>query len=152
MRKLNDSARKRLDDRLATARPVSRLGPPPKGWIRALRDGLVMSGPQLARRMRVSPQSIEQAEKSEANGTIQLATLRKYAEALDATLVYALVPNTSLEETVQTRARKIAENALTRVSHTMRLEDQQTSKADFEARIDDYIRNELSDRDLWSEM
>jgi predicted DNA-binding mobile mystery protein A len=99
----------------------------------------------------VSRQNIEQTEKSEVSGTIQLATLRKYAEALDATLVYALVPNSSLDAMVKQRAREIAIKALMRVSHTMRLEDQETNQSDLEARIDDYIRHELSDRDLWSE-
>ena len=151
MRRFNDRARTRLDERLAQAKPVSRFVPPPKGWIRAIRDALGMSGGQLARRLGVSPQNVEQTEKSEVAGTVQLATLRRYADALDTTLVYALVPNTSLDELVRQRARGIALKALMRVSHTMRLEDQETSKADLEARIDDFIRNELNDRDLWSE-
>jgi predicted DNA-binding mobile mystery protein A len=151
MRKFNDRARTKLDARLDQARSMLGLTPPHKGWIRALRDALGMSGGQLARRLGVSPQNVEQTEKSEVTGTIQLATLRKYAEALDTKLVYALVPNTSLDDLVKQRARQLAINALSRVSHTMRLEDQETSKTDLEIRIDDYIRNELNDRDLWSE-
>jgi predicted DNA-binding mobile mystery protein A len=143
--------RSRLDDRLAQAKPISRFAPPPKGWLRAIRDALGMSGAQLGAKLGVSRQNIEQTEKSEVSGTIQLATLRKYAEALDATLVYALVPNSSLDAMVKQRAREIAIKALMRVSHTMRLEDQETNQSDLEARIDDYIRHELSDRDLWSE-
>jgi predicted DNA-binding mobile mystery protein A len=143
--------RSRLDERLAQAKPISRFAPPPKGWLRAIRDALGMSGTQLAARLGVTRQTVEQTEKSEVAGTIQLATLRKYAESLDATLVYALVPNATLDALVKQRAREIALKALMRVSHTMRLEDQETSKSDLEARIDDYIRNELSDRDLWSE-
>lgn len=143
--------RSRLDDRLAQAKPISRFAPPPKGWLRAIRDALGMSGAQLGAKLGVSRQNIEQTEKSEVSGTIQLATLRKYAEALDATLVYALVPNSSLDAMVKQRAREIAIKALMRVSHTMRLEDQKTNQSDLEARIDDYIRHELSDRDLWSE-
>jgi hypothetical protein len=38
-------------------------------------------------------------------GSIQLATLRRVAAALDCTLVYAFVPKKSLEETVRSRAR-----------------------------------------------
>jgi hypothetical protein len=52
---------------------------------------------------------------------------------------------------IHNRAREIALKALTRVSHTMRLEDQATSKSDLEARIHDYIQNELRDRDLWGD-
>jgi predicted DNA-binding mobile mystery protein A len=59
-----------------------------------------MTGVQFARRLRIRPQSAEAVEKSEANGTIQLQSLRRAAEALDCTLVYALVPKTSLEGVV----------------------------------------------------
>jgi predicted DNA-binding mobile mystery protein A len=70
---------------------------------------------------------------------------------MDCTLVYALVPKTSLEDMVQQRARKLASHDLRRVAHTMKLEAQETSDADLEARIQDYIRNVLKDRDLWNE-
>lgn len=143
-------ARQRLDERLLALKPVDRFMPPPKGWLRAIRDALGMTGVQLARRLGVRPQSVETLEKSEANGTIQLNTLRRVAEALDCTLVYALVPNRSLEEAVRERARKIAMHDLGRVAHTMKLEAQE-SGGDMQVRIDAYIRDELKDRDLWNE-
>jgi predicted DNA-binding mobile mystery protein A len=132
-------------------KPEARFQPPPRGWIRAIRDALGMTGVQLARRLGVKPQAIEALEKSEAAGTIKLDTLRRAAEALDCRLVYALVPNSSLESTVRERARKIALRDLGRVSHTMALEAQATDDADLETRIDDYIRDELRDRVLWNE-
>jgi predicted DNA-binding mobile mystery protein A len=152
VKRLDDRVRKRLDERLEAAKPASRFAPPLKGWIRAIRDAIGMSGPQLARRLGVTPQNVEQVEKSEVTGTIQLSTLRRFAEALDATVVYALVPNTSLEDIVRTRARQLALKALGRVSHTMRLEDQATGTSDLEALVDEYIRDHLNDRDLWSEV
>jgi predicted DNA-binding mobile mystery protein A len=97
------------------------------------------------------PQSVASIEQSEATGSIQLKTLMKAAEALDCTLVYALVPNSSLEGTINARARTIAMSELQRVGHTMRLEAQGTGDADLEARIADYIRDYLSERDLWSD-
>ena len=87
-------------------KPEDRFDPPPKGWVRAIREALGMTGVQFARRLRVTPQSAEALEKSEANGTIQLKTLRRAAEALDCRLVYALVPNSSLEDNVAARARE----------------------------------------------
>ncbi len=144
-------ARTRLDERLDGLRPADRLKAPPKGWVRALRDALGMTGAQLGARMGIRPQTVETIEKSEAAGTIQLNTLRRAAEALDCTLVYALVPNTSLEAMVNARARKIAMRELQRVAHTMRLEAQGTDDADLEARIHTYIRDKLSERDLWNE-
>ncbi|EMS94838.1 hypothetical protein H009_25295 [Agrobacterium tumefaciens str. Cherry 2E-2-2] len=144
-------ARKRLDERLRGLQPAEGFRAPPKGWVRALRDALGMTGSQLGSRMGIRPQTVEAIEKSEASGTIQLSTLRRAAEALDCTLVYALVPNTSLEAAVNERARKIAMRELQRVAHTMRLEAQGTDNGDLEARLQAYIRDQLSERDLWSE-
>jgi predicted DNA-binding mobile mystery protein A len=144
-------ARQRLDERLLALKPEERFKAPPKGWGRAIRDALGMTGVQFARRLGIRPQSVEALEKSEANGSIQLKTLRRAAEALDCTLVYALVPNTSLEGAVRERARKIAIHDLGRVAHTMKLEAQGTGDANLEARIDGYIRDVLKERDLWKE-
>ncbi|WP_132589765.1 mobile mystery protein A [Rhizobium sp. BK068] len=148
----NTQARLQLDERLRALQPIDRFKAPPKGWVRALRDALGMTGAQLGGRVGVRPQTIETIEKSEAAGTIQLNTLRRAAEALDCTLVYALVPNSSLEAAVEARARKIAKCDLQRVAHTMRLEAQGTDDTDFESRVVAYIRDRLSDRDLWNEI
>jgi predicted DNA-binding mobile mystery protein A len=144
-------ARQRLDERLLALKPEERFKAPPKGWARAIRDALGMAGVQFAKRLEIRPQSVEALEKSEANGSIQIKTLRRVAEALDCTLVYALVPNTSLEGAVRERARKIAMRDLGRVAHTMKLEAQGTGDANLEARIDAYIRDALKERDLWNE-
>ncbi len=110
-----------------------------------------MTGVQFARRLNVKPQSIDALEKSEANGAIKIETLRRAAEALDCTLIYALVPNSTLEKAVRVRARNIALRDLGRVAHTMKLEAQGTADADLESRIDAYIRDTLRDRDLWEQ-
>lgn len=151
MRIIDNRSRKHLDQRLLSAKPVENWQAPPKGWVRAIRDALGMSGTQLAKRLNVSPQSLQTIEKSEAAGTIQLKTLRRAAEALDCTLVYALVPNTSLEKMVGRRARLIATQELGRVAHTMRLEAQETGNRNLEDRIEDYIRDNIRPRDLWRE-
>lgn len=142
-------ARKRLDERLGVLQPVNRFAVPPKGWVRAIRDALGMTASQLAKRLGVRPQSVADMEASEVHGTIQLKTLRKAAEALDCTLVYALVPRTSLEEAVQSRARIVATDELVRIGHTMDLEAQGLSRAEREKQIDQYIREHLRERELW---
>lgn len=145
-------ARRRLDERLMALRPTDRFHPPPKGWVRAIRDALGMSGAQLASRLGgIRPQAVDAIEKSEASGTIQLDTLRRAAEALDCTLVYALVPKASFDDAIKQRARKIAMRNLKRVAHTMKLEAQATGNAEDEARIEAYIRDVIKDRDLWNE-
>ena len=146
------TARQRIDDRLSAFKPANRFAVPPKGWIRAIRDAIGMSGSQLGRRLGMKPQSVADLEKSEAYGTIQLKTLRKAAEALDCTLVYALVPNTSLDAHVQTSARTIARKELARIGHSMDLEAQGLSAREREAQIDDYIREHLRERDLWEQL
>lgn len=143
-------ARERLDQRLAPLKPADRFRAPPKGWVRAVRDALGMSGVQFARRLHVRPPSIAALEASEENETIQLKTLRRAAEALDCTLVYALVPNDSLEGAVHVRACKIALRELGRVAHTMKLEAQETG-ADMNERVEAYVRNNVRDRDIWDE-
>ena len=142
-------ARERLDERLVPLKPAERFRAPPKGWVRAVRDALGMSGVQFARRLRVQPPSVAALEASEESGTIQLKTLRRAAEALDCTLVYALVPNDTLEGAVRARARKIALRDLGRVSHTMKLEAQETPDGSTDERLEAYIRDKVKERDLW---
>lgn len=152
MKKLNDRGRRRLDERLAIFHPARSVHPPLKGWIRAIRDGLGMSGAQLGRRMGgISAQTVSALERSEAAGTIQLQSLEKAAHAMGCQLVYALVPDVSLEQAVQARARQIALKALGRVAQTMKLEAQGTDLSDLEERLTDYIKDHLNDRDLWND-
>lgn len=138
----------RLDERLNAIGPADRFTPPPKGWVRAIRDAIGMTGVQFARRLGVTPQAVSALERSEANGTIQIDKLRRAAEAMDCTLIYAIAPRQSLEAMVDQRARAIALSALRRVSHSMALEDQRVDR-DFEARVQNFIDTALRDRDLW---
>src|ERR1700683_1974811 len=98
---LKAQARERLDERFRDIGPVSRFAQPVHGWVKAIRDALGMSTAQRAMRLKVKQPSIVSLEQSEEKGTIEIATLRRVAEALDCTLVYALVPNRPLEETIR---------------------------------------------------
>jgi predicted DNA-binding mobile mystery protein A len=113
-----------LDQRFKALRPLARSPRPPKGWLRAIRNALGMTSAQLAERVGVSQPRIIELEKSEAGGTVTLNTLQRAAEALNCRLVYALIPEKSLEETVLERADQLAQRQLTAVQQTMRLEDQ----------------------------
>ena len=141
-------ARKSLDIRLAPLRPASQYQPPAKGWTRAIREALGMSGDQLGKVLGMRRQSVADIELSEAKGSITLDTLRRVAGVMDCTLVYALVPNTSLQTAVEMRARVLAHTALAATAHTMALEDQTvaTTSEDMEA----YIQDHITERQLWS--
>lgn len=150
--KLRNRVREALDSRLGELRPTDRYHAPPKGWIRAIRDALGMTRPQLARRMGITSQSVQAMEKSEGAARIQIETLRRAADALDCNLVYALVPRQGLQHVVEERARKIALNQLSRVSHTMAMEDQAVDNDDLEMRISDFVESSLRERNIWDDV
>jgi predicted DNA-binding mobile mystery protein A len=113
-----------LEQRFTELGPVTRYNRPVRGWIKAVREALGMTTAQLAKRLGMKQPSVVAIEQSEARGTIELATLRRVAEALDCTLFYALVPNKPLETTIRDRARAFAQRRRGPVEHSMLLEDQ----------------------------
>jgi predicted DNA-binding mobile mystery protein A len=115
-----------LDDRFRALRPLVISRRPPKGWLRAIRDALGMSGAQMGRRLNISQPAVVGLEQAEVNGSITLHTLQRAAEALGCRLVYALVPERPLGDMVRERAELIAARETDAVEHTMRLEDQAT--------------------------
>jgi predicted DNA-binding mobile mystery protein A len=147
--KIKERAREQLDKRFEKRDYVSQLGTPPNGWIKAIRNALGMTAEQMGRRIGMSQQSVTEFEKSEKAGTIKLLTLRKAAEALDCTLVYALVPNKPLSDTVNERARALAIDELERLGHTMLLEKQGGLDLDSELEITYHIVTSISERDIW---
>jgi len=146
--RLATQSRSHLDERFRELGPAKRYVSPARGWIKAIREALGMTTAQLAKRLRMKQPSVVAIEQSEAKGTIELATLRRVAEALDCTLVYALVPNNSLEVIVRERARAFARRRLEPVEHSMLLEDQTVKAKDAEARLDEIMR-ETNPRLFW---
>jgi predicted DNA-binding mobile mystery protein A len=146
--RLAAQSRAHLDERFKELRPVMRYNSPVRGWIKAVREALGMTTAQLAKRLDVKQPSVVAIEQSEAKGTIELATLRRAAEALDCTLVFALVPNKPLEAMVRDRARLFARKRWEAVEHSMMLEDQKVKAKDSQARLDDIVR-ETNPRLFW---
>jgi predicted DNA-binding mobile mystery protein A len=148
--RLAAQSRSQLDERFRELGPVKRYAPPVRGWIKAIREALGMTTAQLAKRLKIKQPSLVDLEQSEARGSIELATLRRVAEALDCTLVYALVPNKPLETMVRDRARAFTRKRREHVEHSMLLEDQKAKGkgADADARLDEIMR-ETNPRLFW---
>ena len=144
------AAKQQLDKRLAALPPAEQFAVPTRGWIKAIREALGMSSAQLARRLGVKQPTVARIERSEARGTIELATLRRAAEALDCMLVYALVPRQPLATIVEARKRKIAAGRLQAIEHSMMLENQTLPAAERDARIDSLV-DEIDPRRLWDD-
>ncbi len=146
--------RRRQLDRLF--QELVRLGAVPqprRGWIRETREALGMSAAQLAARLGVSQPAVAKMEAAEAAGKVSVQNLRRTAEALGCRLVYAFVPETSLEARLTAQAEEVAQRVIGRVAHTMRLEAQGSEAAEEQAQVAalaaELVRT-LS-RDLWAE-
>jgi len=128
---------------LRNARPVG-------GWIRAIRRALGMSTSALGRRLNLAQQSVVQLERNEKTETITLASLRRVAEALDADLVYAIIPRNNLRESISARSREIATERIAPIAQTMKLESQGLADNELKERIEELARElERHPRELW---
>jgi predicted DNA-binding mobile mystery protein A len=142
-----------LDQRFSSMRPLAKSPRPSKGWLRAIRNALGMTSAQLARRLGVSQPRIIELEKSELSGTVTLNTLQRAAEALGCRLVYVLVPERPLAETVHDRADTLARRQLSDVEQTMRLENQAVRSKTASRELRERLIEELLRRParLWDE-
>jgi predicted DNA-binding mobile mystery protein A len=121
---------RQLDEQLEPWVHIASLSHPRAGWIGAVRQALGMGLTQLARRLGVNPSAVRRLEERELAGKITLATLSRVAAAMDCRLVYAIVPNQSLQSTVERQMQKVAGERLGRVGHTMDLEAQGVGEAE----------------------
>ncbi len=145
-------ARKQLDRRLTPLRQM-KLVPPPKGWLKAIRESLGMTARQLASRMDVGLSRIPLIEAAEVTGSTTLRTLRQAATAMNCSFVYAFVPIEPLDDMLRERAIQKVRRDVGRLDHTMRLENQALLKSDLDAEqqraIDLILSGSL--RGLWDE-
>lgn len=145
-------ARKALDRR-RSAFSMADFTMPPGGWLKAVREALGMTVRQAAARLGAVPSRVTAIEQAEVTGSTTIKTLREAAEAMDCVFVYAIVPRTSLDATVHAQAEKRADAELSRLHHTMRLENQALFDQDLEDARERLIRDYLagSPRRLWDE-
>jgi len=143
--------RKSLDQKIGLLKPLAQIPLPRKGWLKAIRESLGITTRQLAKKIGTGNGNILTFEQGEINRTLTLKTLERLARAMNCRLVYALVPNTSLEEMLDEQARKVAKKIFQRVSHSMGLEEQSVegpeAKTQFEQMVQDLKKKH--DPRLW---
>jgi predicted DNA-binding mobile mystery protein A len=143
-------ARRELDRKFAVVEVEPLRARPRSGWIRAIRGALGMSQAALADRLGVSGAAVNKLEHAEVNGGITVAKLSQVARALDCTLVYALVPNSTLEQTVFAQAKTEATELLGYAARTMALEDQSIEDDRQREAIDRYAYQLVARGSVWT--
>jgi predicted DNA-binding mobile mystery protein A len=108
-----------------------------------------MSQSALGSRLGISGPAVAKLERAESHGGITLAKLDEVARSLDCTLVYALVPNSTLQATVEHQARRVARNQLEYVEATMGLESQALGSEQQAEYLDRYTQELVGRHDLW---
>ena len=131
-----------LDAKIKVYAPIINVAVPPTGWIKAVRMALGMSLQQLANRISITKQSVQEMEQREKDGSISLKSLRETARALDMELVYGFVPKDgSLDALIDRKAREFATKIVSRTSNTMKLEDQGNSDVRLSKAIEERTAN-----------
>lgn len=145
----------RLDEYFKTLKSESGLHQeaPSRGWVRAMRDALGMSAAQLASRLGVSRAAVYQLEKREASRAISLKQLDKAADALDCDVFYAVVPRSTVEQSIRAQSKKKAETKLYRANLSMGLEAEGVKDKKFVTAVSSSssLTEALTDRYLWDE-
>ena len=142
-------ARRELDRKFNAADIGPIVARPRSGWIRAIRGALGMSQAVLAERLGISSAAVNKLEHAELNGGITTGKLAEVAGALDCTLVYALVPNSTLEQTVGQQARAVAVRQLGYAARTMALEAQNIDETRQHEAVERYARQLVERGNLW---
>jgi predicted DNA-binding mobile mystery protein A len=116
---------RQLDRTLAAFSDARQTERPQHGWLRAIRQSLGLSMEDVAKRLAGIKPLIQQFEDAERDDRITLGSLRRVADALGCTLVYAIVPKTgTLTELAERRIHDQVVRDVHAVERTMALEDQ----------------------------
>lgn len=110
-----------------------------------------MNAAQLAARIGVSRSLVSRFEAGERSGTIKLDTMRRAAEAMDCTLVYAFVPKGgSYDSILEKQIQRLVSDQSDRVAQTMSLEGQAPDSI-AAGRIRDQIASDIAGSgQVWS--
>ncbi len=123
--KSTELKRAQMADALGPFIPLAKSSPPGGGWLRAIRETLGMTQSQLASRVGVSRQAVQEFESAEDRRRITLESMDKMAAAMGCRVVYGVVPVDATIDSMRIRqARVQAEKLMRPVSHSMAMESQ----------------------------
>lgn len=141
-----------LDRKLKEFGGAVQVTKPAIGWLKTIRVSLGMSLQQVADKLAITKQSVQEIEIREKEGSITLKSLKEIANALDMQLVYGLVPKDgTIDDLIERKAKELAVRIVSRTSNTMKLEDQEISKQRIQKAIQErtaIIKNEMP-KSLW---
>jgi predicted DNA-binding mobile mystery protein A len=129
------------------------LTTPSEGWLRTVRKALGMSGAQLGRKLDVTRGAVSINEKAELSGGITIKTMQQMAESMGCRFVYAVVPETDVEDILIKRARLKAMKRVRKASVHMALENQLVAEGKLVAEVERLAQEmiETSPSDLWND-
>ena len=141
-----------LSNKMLAFASLQKVAAPPTGWLKAVRLALGMSSQQVANKLSVTRQGVQDMERREKDGSITIKALREVANALDMQLLYGFVPKDgSLDALVDRKARDLAKQIVLRTSNTIKLEHQENSQERIEKAIEERataIKSEMP-KALW---
>jgi predicted DNA-binding mobile mystery protein A len=148
--------RKILERKIEDWLPLRKDRSPPSGWIKAIRGALGINSRQLATHLGVAQSAIHQFEESEKHHTISLETLEKVAHAMRCQVVYAIIPQepfSTLEQVLDDQALRAAKLLVSKVDHTMKLEQQGITQNRLDEQVQEIAKQlkETLDSSLWAQ-
>ena len=93
--------------------------------------------------------AVDKLEHSEAAGRISLAKLEEVATALGCELVYALIPETTIDDIVRRQATEVASDRLRYVGATSALEAQEVDEDARVEQLTEYGEGVIARNTLW---
>lgn len=144
---------RQMEEKLERVSAFRDVSTPGTGWIKSIRTALGMPQSYLSRKLGVSQPTVAAYEQSEADETIQIATLKKVADAMECDFVYAFVPRGSLHRIRYSHAQNAAQRIVGAVDQTMALEDQAVPKRQLATRVDQLANELLTEhpKAIWDE-
>lgn len=113
-------------------------------WLRMVRQAIGMPAKEVAQRLGINKWGVFRLEKAERSSSIQLASLKRAADALGCELVYALVPRAgSLEDLATAQKQAVEEERERTRAENEKLEEKVGEVMGWEEVMHKAVRTEL---------